>query len=210
MNRVKTAHIVGAGEFCSEAFRPAPEDLIIAADGGLIHCARCDLAVGDFDSLGRVPEGVNVVRHPVMKDETDMLLAADLALERGCGRLFLHGGTGGRPDHTMANYHVLAHIASQGAEGYLVDSSLWCFALRNARAAFPPREKGTLSVFAWGGPARGVTIEGLLYPLQDGELTPEMPLGVSNEFTGHTACISVTDGTLLVFWPGDPLPVITR
>ena len=72
-------YIVGSrppGEIALARGRAA---LVIAADGGLRHLEAqgltADLIVGDFDSLGRVPEGDNILRHPVEKDDTDMLLA---------------------------------------------------------------------------------------------------------------------------------------
>ena len=75
--------------------------------------------VGDFDSLGQVPEGENIVRHPVMKDDTDMMLAVKLGLERGYTRFHIYGGMGGRTDHTIANIQTLAYIAGRGASAFL-------------------------------------------------------------------------------------------
>ena len=83
-------YIVGSrppGEIALARGRAA---LVIAADGGLRHLEAqgltADLIVGDFDSLGRVPEGDNILRHPVEKDDTDMLLAVRTGLDRGSWR----------------------------------------------------------------------------------------------------------------------------
>lgn len=205
---MRVCHIVGAGEFREDTFRPRAEDMIIAVDGGLARCPRYDMAVGDFDSLGYVPQNGPVFRHPVMKDDTDMMLAVRMALEHGCTTLYLHGGAGGRTDHTMANYHVLAFIAEQGAQGYLFDGNGCVTCLQNGALIFPTEHRGVLSVFAWDGEARGVDLEGLLYPLQNGTLNGRMPLGVSNEFTGQTASVRVREGKVLVFWqdPVWPMP----
>ena len=51
-----------------------------------------------------------------------------------------------------------------------------------------------------GSDARGVTLRGLYYGMEQGTLTPGFPLGVSNHFTGEAAEISVTDGSLLIIW----------
>ena len=51
-----------------------------------------------------------------------------------------------------------------------------------------------------GDRAEGVTLQGLLYPLENGTLTCDVPLGVSNEFTGVPAQIGVECGTLLLMW----------
>ena len=100
-------YIVGSRPPGEIALARGREALVIAADGGLRHLEAqgltADLIVGDFDSLGRVPEGDNILRHPVEKDDTDMLLAVRTGLDRGYRVFVLYGGLGGRLDHTYAN-----------------------------------------------------------------------------------------------------------
>ncbi len=55
---------------------------------------------------------------------------------------------------------------------------------------------------ALGGEARCVTLSGLLYPLSEATLAPDFPLGVSNEFTGAEAEVTVGEGLLTVIWSG--------
>jgi len=178
--------------------------LVIAADGGLAHLERrglrADLIVGDFDSLGRVPEGANVIRHPVEKDDTDMMLAVKAGLARGCRRFLLYGGLGGRLDHAYANLQTLVWLAGHGAQGWLLGDGLAVSAVRNGRLEFDAAHQGTISVFCPDGEARGVDLTGLHYPLRDAVLTSGFPLGVSNRFTGQPAAVSVREGTLLVMW----------
>lgn len=197
-------YIVGAmepGEICFAPHRPR---LVIAADQGLSHLERRgirpDLIVGDFDSLGRVPEGTNVVRHPVEKDDTDTLLAVREGLARGCRAFVLYGGLGGRLDHAYANLQTLTFLAERGASGWLLGDGLAVSAVRNGGMDFPAELVGDVSVFCPDGRAEGVTLEGLYYPLTDGVLTSGFPLGVSNRFTGRPARVSVERGTLLVMW----------
>ena len=78
--------------------------------------------------------------------------------------------------------------------------------LQNAALRFPASASGWLSVFVSGDTARGVTLQGLKYELTDATMTCAMPLGVSNEFLGKEARISVADGALFVLWQGDILP----
>jgi len=187
--------------------RKRPGDLLIAADAGLTAVREPDLIVGDFDSLGHVPEGDNVVRHPVKKDDTDMLLAIRLGLERGYRAFYLYGGVGGRTDHTLANLQSLAFLLERGAYGYLFGERETFTLLQREELRFPACCRGIFSAFAFGGEAAGVTLEGFLYPLADARLTPSFPLAVSNEFTGLPARACVKSGRLLAVWEaGNPLP----
>lgn len=192
---------------------PLPENtLLIAADGGLEHLRRRGLTphliVGDFDSLGRVPRGDNVIRHPAEKDDTDAMLAVKAGMERGYRTFVLYGCLGGRLDHAYANLQALVYLAAQGASGWLLGEGAAVTAVRRGRLDFAPGRQGTVSVFCPDGEARGVTLTGLYYPLRDAVLTSAFPLGVSNRFTGGPASISVSEGTLLVMWdhPGGTLP----
>jgi len=192
-------------------FRPQPGDLLIAADAGLSPVQRAgltpDLIVGDFDSLGYVPEGKNVIRHPVKKDDTDMMLAVKLGLERGYRVFHLCGGVGGRTDHTVANLQSLGYLAQHGAIGFLFGANDVLTVIGPGRLRFSPDCRGVFSAFAFGGEAAGVTLRGLLYSLDSAVLTPFFPLAVSNEFTGRAAEVSFKSGALLVSWSaGNPLP----
>ena len=193
--------------FCAAGFdgllSPIPENaLTIAADGGLRHTQALglnpDVILGDFDSLGYVPEDSRVF--PVEKDDTDAMLAVRLGLQRGCGWFELYGALDGpRLDHTIANFQTLAFLATPHARGALIGRDYIATVLKGESIAFPAEAEGILSLFCLGGSAR-VTIEGLHYPLENGTLTPDFPLGVSNHFVGKPARITVHDGLVLALW----------
>ena len=203
-------YIVGAAAFCAP-FEPGEEDLVIAADAGLLHLRvrgiTPDLVVGDFDSLDKPPVGRNVSVYPVEKDDTDTMLAIKLGWERGCRTFYLLAGTGGRTDHTLANLQALLWLATRGGRGVLCGEEECFTALQNDSLTFRPEAAGTLSVFAQNGTARGVTLTGTYYPLDNATLSEEFPLGVSNHFTGKAATVSVADGALLVYWSGTPADI---
>ena len=68
----------------------------------------------------------------------------------------------------------------------------------NASSTRIPRAKGKLSVFALGGRCTGVSIRGAKYELEDGEITPDFPIGMGNDFAADYAEIGVGSGMLLV------------
>lgn len=194
--------------FCAGGFDTliAPiqkDDYIIAADGGFAHIQRlgltADATLGDFDSLGYVPENANVF--PVEKDDTDTMLAIRHGLSKGYREFLLYGTLDGpRLDHTVANFQALNYLADNGATGHLIGLSQIATVVKNSSVCFDAGAKGILSVFCLGADARGVTLEGLQYPLENGTLSAGFPLGVSNHFIGQNAKISVTDGSLLLLY----------
>lgn len=199
--------IVGAGVI-DPALRlsPAPDDLLIAADGGLPAVERMGLVphlvIGDFDSLGRTPTHPNTIVLPTEKDDTDMAAAVKLGLERGYRRFALYGGTGGRLAHTLANLQLLDGLSRQNCRGFLVGEGTIATAVCSDTLSFPAHLSGFLSLFCMGDRAEGVSLTGLKYSLSDGTLTSDVPLGVSNEFTGVPARVTVRDGGLLALWQG--------
>ena len=179
------------------------EDYLLAADGGLRHLESLNLRphgiLGDFDSLGYTPEGAEVF--PVEKDDTDAMLAARKGLELGYREFMFYGALDGpRLDHTVANFQTLQFLADHGATGYLVGRDYLVTVVKNERISFPAEAEGILSLFCLGADAKGVTIRGLHYELEDGTLTPGFPLGVSNHFTGKKATVEVKDGSVLALW----------
>ena len=143
--------------------------------------------------------GANVF--PVEKDDTDAMLAVRRGLELGYREFVLYGSLDGpRLDHTVANFQTLQYLADRGARGFLAGCRELVTVVKNGSISFSEGCSGTVSVFCMGADARGVTLEGLYYPLEKGCLTAGFPLGVSNHFTGEPARISVEDGSLLVLW----------
>jgi len=62
----------------------------------------------------------------------------------------------------------------------------------------------SVSIFPLSGPAAGVTLEGMEYPLENAILQPGDTLGFHNELIGAEARVSVGQGALLVVYETDP------
>ncbi len=208
----KKCIIIGAGDFQVSSISVEEGDWVIAADGGFSYCRRMklepDLVLGDFDSLtgeGRrelealrlsCPEKVQIL--PVEKDDTDMLAAIREGLARGYRLFHIYGGQGGRLDHTIANIQCLNFLKEQGAEGMLLEEDGMIRLLRDETVELSSRCEGRLSLFSYGERAEGVNIRNMKYELKDAVLTNSFPIGVSNEFIGRPASVSVRKGTLLL------------
>lgn len=172
-----------------------------------------DLVVGDFDSLGFVPEGQNIMRFPREKDESDMELAVRGAAEGGCDELLFYGALAQRLDHTLANIQVMAGCARRGLKVTGIGADFALTVLdgdginRIAFCAFDPAQLPNagygryISAFAYGGTAEGVSETGLKYGLDDAQVTDDVSLGLSNEFTGAASSIQVRQGNLVITYP---------
>lgn len=201
----KICYIIGSGEAGKIYISPYFDNFIIAADGGLRHLDKNgitpDLILGDFDSLGYVPSSKNVIKYKSEKDYTDTFLAIKEGIKAGCSDFILYGCLGGRLDHTIANIQALSFLAEEGRQGYLTGINTAATVIKNSSVYFGSNNLGTISVFCIGGKlAKGVNIKGLKYGLTNASLKSDMAIGISNEFTGDEAEISVSDGKLLIIW----------
>ena len=203
--------IIGAGDLTIGEIPVKEEDFVIAVDGGLGYCGilnvEPDIIIGDFDSVSdgereaiatleqEIPE--RIIRLKPEKDDTDMLAALKFALEKGYTEFRIYAGTGGRFDHTLANIQCLLYLKNHGATGYLVDGTGMILVLQNEAVHFNKNLEGYLSLFALGKEAKGVTIQGMKYTLDNYTMKNDFPIGISNEFIGEESVISVEDGELV-------------
>ena len=190
----------------TKAYMPRKGDFVLCADAGyglaIKAGAEPDAVIGDFDSA-EAPAHKNVIRHPVMKDDTDTMLCIKYGLEMGYRNFLIVGGIGGRIDHTLANLQSLAYLAKRNAIAILSDGKVNCAMIRGGSSIRIPATKGKLSLFAMGGTCEGVFSCGTKYDLENAMLTPDFPLGMGNDFKDDHALISVKKGKLLVLWENE-------
>lgn len=203
--------VIGAGDLTVGELHKKAGDLVIAVDGGADYCRILDIApdliLGDFDSVSaeeaenierlerQSPE--RILRLPKEKDDTDMLAALKAGLQRGYRDFRIYGGCGGRLDHTLANIQCLLFLKKQGAVGYLLEGTGMILVLWNEEITFQKNMKGGLSLFSLVERSTGVYIKGMKYLLSDAVVRNDFPVGISNEFIGEQAVISVRDGALV-------------
>ena len=183
-------------------------DYIIAADGGARLCRRArlrpNLLIGDLDSLTSAEiaelraEGVEVRQYPAQKDQTDLELALEAAVEVGAERVTILGALGGRWDQSLANLMLLAHPRWRSLPVVLLAGEERVLLIAE-RARLCGEVGDTVSLIPLGGDARGVTTSGLAYPLTDGVLPFGATLGVSNVLSAPCAEITVRSGLVLAF-----------
>ena len=190
-----------------------PGDQLVAADGGLRHLQslglRPDVLIGDLDSVEAgdaeavLKAGGRVELFPVRKDKTDLELAVGLAQAEGAGDILIFGALGGRWDQTLANLLLLAQAEFRAARIRLVDGAQQIYLIQ-ASTRIEGRPGDTVSLISLQGDARGVTTDGLEYPLKDGQLPFGSTLGISNVLVGEQGSVSVRDGLVACIVIGRP------
>ncbi len=189
--------------------RPKDDDLVIAADAGLINARRFRLEphvlVGDFDSLGEpdVGEQTEVIRVPAQKNETDTQLAVKIALERGARDIVIVGGLDGRLDHTLSVLGILEYLDSIHVHGLITNGKNRARFLRNNSTLIPRSAFHYLSLIAADPKVKGVTVEGCKYPLHRATLDRLNQYAVSNEIDGNCALIDVRRGGVWIVESAD-------
>ena len=183
-------------------------DLIVAADGGARYALEAgvvpDLVVGDMDSLGEdlarkvERRGASLERHPVRKDEMDGQLAVLAARERGASAADLLCAVGGGLGALFAIPHILLAAERIGLRSTVVADRVRMFVVEAGYRSVEGEPQDSISIFPLSGPATGITLEGMEYPLENAILEPGDTLGFHNELIGSEATVSVEEGTLLV------------
>ena len=199
------AYIFTGGEIFHQYIEERPEenDLVIAADAGYKNAgllgARVNILVGDFDSLGGIPDDVDeVIKLPAEKDVTDTQLAVDLAIERGAEEIVIVGSTSGRLDHTLSTLAILEKYWEKRVPIYIVNGQNRVRYIRDSGFIVVRSQYKYFSLIAADEKVKGVSIEGGKYPLVRKTLFRNHQFAVSNEITKNCALINVKKGGVYI------------
>ena len=179
------------------------DDFVIYCDCGLRHAEglgrKPSLIVGDFDSYENPHADTETIVLPVVKDDTDTVYAAKEGVKRGFSDFLLIGVFGGRMDHTLANVYEMFDLESKGCTVHAVDDHSEFTVIPEGGTAYVSDSYPFFSLLNMTGTARGITIRGAKYTLDNAEITSNYQYAVSNEVTrGQTAEISIKEGRLLL------------
>ena len=197
--------------FCQEYMKPG--DTIICCDGGLVHAKALklhpDYIVGDFDSVPPevlkeyLSQEIPIKQVPTQKDETDMELGLDLAVNIGATDIIIMGGIGSRFDHTLANAHLLLQLLKKGVRGRLVDEKN-CVELIDKPMKVYGKKGDLVSTIPLSMKVTGITLTGFAYPLTNKTLTIDDDIvAVSNVLLDREGEIALTSGYLFVILARD-------
>ena len=196
--------IIAGGNCDLKQYNREPSDFIIAADSGYDHCAAFslepNLIIGDFDSLkSKLPSNIETVKLPEKKDDTDLLFALRTGVLRGFKDGLIFGGYGSRPDQNIAMIQSLGWLVNEvdGVNVTAVCEKFSVTAIKDGVKVLKVSKNQYISVFALLA-CEGVTIDGAEYPLNNANISPFFPIGVSNASVGGEVTVSVKSGTPIV------------
>lgn len=219
------------------------KDIIVAADGGAVYAARAGIVpnviIGDFDSalpsgryeylydsigqnefdsaIAKFCEKSEIIRYPIEKDDTDLMLAIKLGISRGFKLFCIFGALGGAFYHNMASVQSFKYIAERGGIVCAVGKANTLICIGSGEAVFSEdflpdaavspylkhRSKtpgsGKFSLFSLSEKSFGVCIKNAKYELQDENISSSFPIGAGNSrIAGKRMSISVKDGIILI------------
>lgn len=181
------------------------DDHIVCADGGYKYAEmlgiKPQLIVGDFDSSEKPKDiACDIISLPVRKDDTDMLYAVKECIRRGCDEFVICGATGGRLDHTYANFCVLKYLAERNIPACIADGSAEIRVLCGGEFDVEGRNGCGFGIFPFGCGECTVSLSGFEYNLDCGTLTADFPLGVSNTVRSDKAVVTVHGGSAIIMY----------
>ncbi len=184
-----------------------PGDFLVAVDGGLHHLKRLglkpDLLIGDLDSVDArdlaeiIDAGIEVQRFLPAKDQTDLELALEYALNNSYGQIVIAYPFGDRVDHTLGNLSLLSRPDLTGKTLWLDNGQVEA-CLLDTSASLTTQPGDLISLIAWGMPVEGIITKGLQYSLNNESLVPWQTRGISNVALAHSVEIDFRSGRLLI------------
>ena len=187
------------------------EDLILCADTGYDKAVAQGIVphgiIGDFDSLNatreKIAKEIMLVSFPKEKDETDTHLCYQYGKEQGYQKFILFGGIGGRADHTYGNIQIMLNALLNKDQFSIIGKENRMQVYLPGRWLIEKIPRWTLSVFSYSPKAEEVYLTGVKYPICNGTLTWDYPLGVSNSWAEDRAELSFSKGVILVILSED-------
>ena len=135
------------------------DDIIVCADGGTRHALALGLTpsviIGDLDSIleeekrKMKEDGVQILQYPRDKNETDLELALNYAIESGAHEIIVIAAQGNRLDQTLGNLALLTNVQLSTLNVKLDDGMEEAFFCRG-RSEVRGRRGDLVSLIPWG------------------------------------------------------------
>lgn len=181
---------------------------IVCADGGANKARRLgirpNLIIGDLDSISSSTRKY-FARVPLIRldsqNSTDLEKALDHLLKLDIRSADVLGATGGRPDHSLANFSILKKYRKEISLRFIDPYGTLQIIEGKNRLNLGV---GSLISLMPLGRCDGITTTGLKYALLSEALELGVREGTSNEVIASPVTINVKKGCLLIFIAANP------
>ena len=206
----KTVVIIANGESLKQKLINfiSDEDIIIAADGGVINCKIAgiipDFIVGDLDSihfdLKKYFPAAEIILNPE-QETTDMEKALNLAISLHPEKIKVFSASGKRTDHTFGNilvfHKMIKLILEEFIELEIYDNFGKMKILISGKHEIKGEIGSTVSLFSFD-PILNLTLKGFQYELENQDF-PNNFLGISNVYKTEICEINFDSGILFLY-----------
>lgn len=179
--------------------KPENADYTIACDGGYKYCQengiKPDLVLGDFDSLGFVPNKSET--YSCVKDFTDGEGAVEKISSFATEVVFYNFG-GGREDHFYGNLSLLIKAENLNIKAKGVTNNCEIYFVKDTIKLNGVKNK-TITIAPFGHSAHILSGRGLAYSVDDTIFLEDRTLGISNVATEDCVELTLKSGKIFVF-----------
>lgn len=180
-------------------------DIVVCCDGGFDKSDRCDVLIGDMDSIRSLiaekelnAKGIEVVNLDRDKDFTDGEAGLNYLLDKGVKDITIYGLDGGRLDHIIGNIGLMSYALEKGANSVVARCNNFTAYMLDKPTEINVEIGTTISISPFTDYVHIIKTKGLKYAINDGILKKNSSLSYSNLSTEKVVAIGVERGQCLV------------
>lgn len=180
-------------------------DIVVCCDGGFDKSDRCDVLIGDMDSIRSLvaekelnAKGIEVINLDRDKDFTDGEAGLNYLLDKGVKDITIYGLDGGRLDHIIGNIGLMSYALEKGANSVVARCNNFTAYMLDKPTEINVEIGSTISISPFTDYVHIIKTKGLKYAINDGILKKNSSLSYSNLSTEKVVAIGVERGQCLV------------
>lgn len=180
-------------------------DIVVCCDGGYDKSDRCDVLIGDMDSIRSFvgekdlkAKGIEVINLERDKDFTDGEAGLKYLIDKGVKEIMIYGLDGGRLDHIIGNIGLMSFALENGAKSVVAKCNNFTAYMLDKPAEINVEIGTTISISPFTDYVHIIKMKGLKYAINDGVLKKNSSLSYSNLSTEKVVAIGVERGQCLV------------
>lgn len=180
-------------------------DIVVCCDGGYDKSDRCDVLIGDMDSIRSLvaekelnAKGIEVINLDRDKDFTDGEAGLNYLIDKGVKEIVIYGLDGGRLDHIIGNIGLMSFALENGAKSVVAKCNNFTAYMLDKPSEINVEIDTTISISPFTDYVHIIKTKGLKYAINDGVLKKNSSLSYSNLSTEKVVAIGVERGQCLV------------